>query len=98
MRSRPSDRRGRFDSLRRDVEYPSQHKRDRKPDQQERDDDTDHRVGNLENRKDLGKALRERPAANRIRDRDAIDFSPLHFFEEAAHSNRFGRLSFNRNG
>src|SRR5262249_21665662 len=43
-------------------------------------------VRNVENRKDLSKSLRERPTHNDVRDRDSINFSPLQFFEEAAHN------------
>ena len=72
--------------MRSDVEHPSENKRDRKTDQQQRDHNPDDRVRNVENRKDLSKSLRERPTHNDVRDRDSINFSPLQFFEEAAHN------------
>src|SRR5713101_259786 len=95
MRSERDGRR-RFNSLRRHVEYPCENKRDRKTNQQQRDNDPNHGVRNLENRKDLSQTLCERPARNDVGDRDAINFAPLQFIEEARHRNRFALLNVQR--
>src|SRR4029077_15248509 len=82
MRSGRAGRRSRADPLRSDIIDPSESERDRKPDQQQRDDNAYHRIGNLENRKDLSQTLRERPAHHRIRNGHAINLPPLQFLKE----------------
>ena len=69
-------------SLWSDVEYPRQHKRNGKPDQQQHDYHADHRARNFKKWKNLSETLRERPARNDVGDRHTIDFAPLQFLEK----------------
>src|SRR5215831_9273636 len=50
-----------FNSVRRDLEHPSQHKRDRQTDDDEQNNQTNYPVWNIENRQDLSDSLRKCP-------------------------------------
>jgi len=52
------------------------------PEYDEEHDQADHRVRNIEYRKNLRNTFRQRPATDRIRDRDSEDIAPLQFIEE----------------
>src|SRR5262249_33788628 len=60
-----------------EIEKPGEHKRRGKTEHNQHDGETDHPNGNVEYWKNLGDALSQRPATYNIRNRDAINSSPL---------------------
>src|SRR6266481_646229 len=76
-------------ALRSDVVRPGENQRDRKPDQQKHDDQAERPVWQLPRRKNGRADLNDKSSGDDVSCGDSINFSPLHFFEEAAHTRGF---------
>src|SRR4029453_16514047 len=76
------------DTLRRDVIGPCQDQCDWKSDQQEHDYGAEYPVWQFPRRENSGADLNDESRDNDVSGGNAIDLSPLHFFEEAAHKCR----------
>jgi hypothetical protein len=71
--------------LRRHVVSPGEDERDRKTNQQKHDDKTQRPIRQFPCRKNRRTNLNDESRSDDISSRDAIDFPPLQFREEAAH-------------
>src|SRR4029077_8854316 len=65
-----------------DLKTPRKHKRDRQPDDNEKDNQPDHPVRNIKDWKNLRDSLRKRPAADDVRNRNLINVASLQLGEE----------------
>ena len=78
-------------SLRSEVVGPGENQRDRKPDQQKHDDQAERPVGQLPRRENGRADLNDKSSGDNVSCGDSINFSPSHFFKEAAHTKRLDR-------
>jgi hypothetical protein len=70
---------GALDALRRSVENPGEHHRDRKPDQQEDDDHRHGPFGHVQGGQDDGRTLGHGPGDGPVADRDLADATSFQF-------------------
>src|SRR4030095_12820076 len=85
VRPRRGRRRSCANSLRSDVVSPRQNQCDGKSHQQEHDHKAQRPVWQFPRRKNGGTDLNDESRSDDVSARNAIDLSPLHLLEEAAH-------------
>src|SRR6266480_2885844 len=66
-----------FDSVRRELEYPGQYKRNRQTADNEHNNQPDRPVRNVEDWENLCDALRERPTRDNVGRGDFVNVAPL---------------------
>src|SRR5436190_16745556 len=73
---------GSLNSLRRNLERPGKNQRDWKPDDDEKNNQSDRPVWNIEHWKNLRDSLRERPTGDDVGNRDFVNVAPLQLGKE----------------
>src|SRR5260370_12519244 len=77
-----------FDAFQCYLKRPRDNERDRKTDDDEHDDETNDPIRNIEYRKNLSDALRERPTGDDVGDGDLVNVAPLQLGEEVLRTQR----------
>src|SRR6266481_1933198 len=75
---------GALDAFWRYLICPRENQGDRKTDNDERDDETNDRIGNIEYWKNLSDALRERPTCDNVGDGNLVNVAPLQLGQKIA--------------
>src|SRR5438876_11850712 len=83
-----------FDSFRRYLKHPAKNKRNRQSENDEQNNQSNDPVRNVEDRKNLRDALRERPAGDNVSNRDLVNIAPLQFGEETLEVHFFELAAF----